>query len=426
MANRANPPKIQAIRPFEIPATSQQLLPNGIALHLLDKAAQEDVLCLELIVPAGRIHENQQLLSRLTAKMLKMGTATYSADALSERLDFYGTKLKVSDGFDSTTLQFYCLHRHLPAMLDIMIDVFTSPAFAPSELEKLVKRSKELLRVDLSKADFVAYRHFTELIFGEKHPYGYNSFAHLYDNINVQHLREFHSQFYLQQPPTAVLCGNLRPELVDLVAEKLAALPTAPAAINPIMPFVENTSTARQVLHAPLAGNQQAAIRIGRKLFNKKHEDYPAFFILNTVLGGYFGARLMQNLREDKGYTYGVYSSVDDMQYGGYFCIDTEVGKDVADDAIKQIYIEIARLRDEPITAEELEMLRNYLMGNYLSALDGFFNRANTFSDAINADIDLSFLQTLADTTYKITAEEIQALAQKYLQQEDLTEVVIS
>jgi zinc protease len=426
MANRATPPLIQPIRPFDIPASRKYTLPNGAEIHLLDQSAEQDVLRLELIVPAARLHEHKPLVSRATAKMLKMGTTSNSADALSELLDFYGTKLKISDGFDSTTIQTYCLHRHLPDMLDIMMQVLTEPTFSPTELEKFVKRSKEHLRVDLQKADFVAYRIFTELVFGEKHPYGYNSYAHLYDELTTDDLRDFYQRFYQNEPPTVVLTGKITPQIEQLIATKLGSLPTRGSQNkNEIADFEVAPPVARRVQHQSLAANQQAAIRIGRRLFNKQHPDYAGFFVLNTMLGGYFGARLMQNLREDKGYTYGIYSSIDDMQLDGYFCIDAEVGKDVAQDALEQIYIELQRLCDAPAEEDELNMVKNYLMGNYLNAFDGFFNRSNTFSDAVNANIPLEFLRHLADTTQNITAVELQQLAQKYLQKDQLIEVVV-
>ena len=426
MANRANPPKIQNIAPCLVPETRTYTLANGAKMHVLDEALDQAVLRLELIIPASRLQETKALIARATAKLLKMGTQQHTADQLSEILDFYGTKLKISDGFDSTTVRMYCLHRNLPAMLDIIMEVLTTPVFAAEELEKFVRRSKEHLRVDLQKADFLAYRKFTELVFGAQHPYGYNSYAELYDAIAVADLHQFYQNYYQNEAPTVVLVGQINSEIEKLIADKLATLPTnGPLAKNIIQPFAPLPNIDRVVAHESIAENQQAAIRIGRRLFNKHHEDFPAFFVLNTVLGGYFGARLMQNLREDKGYTYGVYSSVDDMNFGGYFGIDTEVGLEVADDAIEQIYIEMDKLCQDKIPAKELDMVKNYLMGTYVNAFDGFFNRANTFSDAIHADLPLSFIADLAKTTQDITAEQLRELAQKYFAKDQLLEVVV-
>lgn len=426
MANRANPPKIQSIAPCLVPATRTYTLANGVEMNVLNEALEQPVLRLELIIPASRLHETKALIARATAKLLKMGTTKHTADELLEILDFYGTKLKISDGFDSTTVRMYCLHSNLSAMLDIIMEVLTMPNFIEEELEKFVRRSKEHLRVDLQKADFLAYRKFTELVFGPQHPYGYNSYPHLYDAINIDDMKAFYSNYYQNEPAKVVLAGSITPEIEQLIADKLATLPTKGLGAKniiqnpPIMPQVQ-----RLVEHETLAENQQAAVRIGRRLFNKHHEDYPAFFVLNTVLGGYFGARLMQNLREDKGYTYGVYSSVDDMNYGGYFNIETEVGLDVVEDAIEQIYIEMDKLCQDKIGKKELDMVRNYLMGTYVNAFDGFFNRASTFSDAIHAGVPLSFVTDLANTTKDITANQLRDLAQKYFAKDNLIEVVV-
>ncbi len=427
MSTRRTPPPIRSLSlPAELPQLSSQTLANGIEIQALPCVEEQNVVRVELIYAAGRIYEIAPLVSRATAKMLKTGTRNYSSEQIAERIDFLGTKIKIDDGFDYTCLNFYCLHKHLGDMLDLLVELLTQATFEEEELQKFIRRSKEHLRIDLQKGDFVAYRQFTELIFDPTHPYGYNSEPSLYEGIQAADLRSFYASHYHNEPPICLLSGNLNPQIKALVAEKLAALPTRAGAINTRKELPTLPPMRRIVSHLPLAQSQQAALRIGRRLeIERTHADYAPFLIANTILGGYFGARLMQNLREERGYTYGIYSSLDEMLHGAYFCIDTEVGKPVHKDALQQIYAEIELLSRELVAQEELQMVRNYLMGSYLSAFDGLFSLSNTVSDCLQMRVPLTQVLHIAQEIQNASAEDIRRVVQTYLQPEQLVEVVV-
>jgi len=168
----------------------------------------------------------------------------------------------------------------------------------------------------------------------------------------------------------------------------------------------------------------QSAIRIGRVLFNKTHPDYFKFQVLNTVLGGYFGSRLMANIREDKGYTYGIGSGLSSLVHGGYFFISTEVGADVSKDALKEIYKEIGLLREELVGAEELETVRNYILGQFLRSVDGPFALADKFKAVWEFGLGYDYFDRYFEAVKTITAKEIRDMANQYLQEKDLIECV--
>jgi predicted Zn-dependent peptidase len=175
---------------------------------------------------------------------------------------------------------------------------------------------------------------------------------------------------------------------------------------------------------APKESNQ-ASIRIGSRLFDKKHPDYSSFYFVNTLLGGYFGARLMQNLREDKGLTYSVYSSMETMRHGGYFYIFTDVNNHLKESALSEIYFEMDRLQTELVDHEELDMLKNYSLGMFLNAVDGVFNVSSVIRELIEEDLDFDFFETMVSKTRDITSEEVQSIAQTYFQKDQLSEVVV-
>jgi predicted Zn-dependent peptidase len=177
--------------------------------------------------------------------------------------------------------------------------------------------------------------------------------------------------------------------------------------------------------HIPHPESVQTAIRIGRRLFSRHHPDYAGFFVLNTILGGYFGSRLMTNIREDKGYTYNIYSSLDVMRHDGAFYIGTEVGNEFVGDTLKQIRLELRSLIENPVSEEELTMVRNYLMGNFLSMVDGPFNVGEVVRTMVGDELPFSFFSELVESVNTIKAETLQRLAEQYLQPEDQWEVVV-
>jgi predicted Zn-dependent peptidase len=156
----------------------------------------------------------------------------------------------------------------------------------------------------------------------------------------------------------------------------------------------------------------------------KTHKDFHSLTVLNTILGGYFGSRLMTNIREDKGYTYGIGSGMIPLKKAGYFFISTEVGVEVCNKAIDEIYIEINRLRNESISEKELILVKNYMIGSFLRSIDGPFALANRFKSIMEYDLDYSYYDDYISTIKNIKASDLLNLANKYLDPNSMTEVV--
>jgi zinc protease len=188
---------------------------------------------------------------------------------------------------------------------------------------------------------------------------------------------------------------------------------------------IEFTTTKQRVHLIEKADAVQSAIRIGRVLFNRTHPDYFGMQVLNAVLGGYFGSRLMNNIREDKGYTYGIGSAVASLQQGGYFFIATEVGVDVCASAIQEIYFELKKLREELIPIEELDLVKNYLLGTFVRSVDGAFAMSEKFNSILEYGLGYDYFDAYLHTIRTISPERLQHLAITYLQEKDLIELVV-
>ena len=168
-----------------------------------------------------------------------------------------------------------------------------------------------------------------------------------------------------------------------------------------------------------LPNSLQSGIRVGRRLFSRRHPDFNGVFVLNTILGGYFGSRLMTNIREKKGFTYNIYSTADAMLHDGCLYIATEVNADKAAATLRAIFSEMKKLREKPVSDDELDMVRNYLLGMLLNGLDGPMNISDVVRNLLVEGLPLSAFDELVQAVRSIRPEDIQALAQQYLQPED-------
>jgi len=421
MPDRRKAPKIHDINALQLPPVQHYELDNGTPVYAVDLGTQ-DVLKLELVFHAGRPYEQKRLAARATARQIREGSKQYSAAEVAEALDFYGCTLSIPFQLDHATFSLYTLSKHFVPGLRLITDLLQQPTFPEKELEAFKLRNQRRLSVDLSKNDVIAYRQVTEQIFGESHPYGYNSQASTYAALRREDLVEHHQRLYNGQNCTIFLSGRVTKTVMEQLNEAFSR--ASPDGL-PAHAQVSTPPAQRKELHLKRPNTVQAALRIGRPLFNRQHPDYQGMYVLNTILGGYFGSRLMANIREDKGYTYNVYSSVDVMQYGGQFMIGTEVGHESVKDSLAQIYLEMERLQQEPVGEAELRMVRNYLLGNFLTLLDGPFNVADIVRTQVLEGLPMNYLEQLAETVRHISPEELQQLAQQYFNKTEMVEVAV-
>lgn len=421
MPNRSTPPPIRGISSLRLPDIGLHTLDNGIPLYEIRMGTQE-VVKLEIVFQAGRPYEKKQLAARACAGLLKEGSRNYPAKQIAEELDFYGCSLGLPANMDTASVVLYSLSKHFDKALPILEDMLAAPTFPETELNAFIKRNQRRLEVDLAKNDILAYRKITELIFGEMHPYGYNSYPETYAALRRDDLAEHFARLFNNRNCVAFISGRSTPDIIAMVNERLSRGIAPGEAAQAALQISQQPP---QPVKIERPDTVQAAIRIGRRLFNRHHEDYMGMYVLNTILGGYFSSRLMANIREEKGYTYNIYSTLDPMQFDGCFYVGTEVGNEFVEDTLRQIYFEMSRLQEEPADDEELAMVRNYLMGNFLAMLDGPFNVSDVVRTQVTEGLPPSYFERLTERVRTITADELQQLAQRYLRREDMWEVVV-
>lgn len=421
MLNRAIAPPLREITNLHLPQPEIIHLDNGIPVYITRMGTQP-VVRMELSFDAGRWHESKKLVSRATSQLIREGTKIRSGEDIAETVDFYGGSIAFTGSLDTSNVILFCLTKHFDKLLPLVDDLLTAPDFAEEDIEKFKRRTLQRFKMETGKTDVIAYRKITESIFGKEHPYGYNSHPKLFGNIQREHLINHFLKNYRAGNLKIFLSGYPTDNVLEALNKTLGRnIPTGHSIPNEVVIKPDS----KQIIKIPKKNNLQSAIRIGCRTFNREHPDFNGFYILNTILGGYFGARLMTNLREDKGYTYGVYSGLEPMRYDGYFNVSTEVAKGSAGAALREIYHEFERLREKPIGDEELQMVRNYLLGYLLTTLDGPFNISEMIRTLISEGSELDFFDNMVTSIKTITPNDIQALANQYLKRENMYEVVV-
>ena len=421
MLDRKIAPPIKAIENIVLQQPRIVRLDNNVPVYVISSGTQK-ILKVEVIFNAGRPYEQGKLLSRATAGLLKEGTVARSSAVIAEDIDFYGGSVTSPFSIDASCAALHCLTKHFSDLLPIFTELLTTADFPQKELDTYIENNKQALTVELTKNDVIAYRKITEYMYGADHSYGYNSDASTYESLRRDDILAHYKAHYHAGNMTIIVSGLVEDAHIELINSQLGRLEVKPKSIPNFVPIVDVPAQKIKIQHEDTL---QTAIKIGRRLFTKSHPDYAGMYVLNTILGGYFGSRLMMNIREDKGYTYNIYSTLEAMQYDGYFYIATEVSNEFVEATKSEIYKECALLQQKLVGKAELEMLRNYLLGAFLTTIDGAFNVSDVIKIYIAEDLPISLFDDLVHTVKTITAVEIRRLARKYLSPEDLWEVVV-
>ena len=403
----------------EMPRTECHTTKNGVKIYILDSNDFE-VVRFSFIFRAGTSMQHKPFTASATVNMLSEGSQSKSAQEIAEILDFYGSNFDANIDRDYAYLSFVSLSKFFDKTVEVAREIILHPAFNDKELQIYCSKRKQGLTIERKKIEVQSRELFGKALFGENHPYGKSSPESEYDNITREDLVALYKELYTADNCFIVCSGRVSDDVLSVIEDIASELPQGEVrseifpATNTIHRIFKEDSTALL-----------SSIRIGRLLFERRHPDFVGMQVVATALGGYFGSRLMQNLREEHGYTYGVMAAMVNFEREGYLAIATQVAKEHRDDALREIYFEIERLRNELMDEDELQMVKNMMIGEILRILDGPFGIADVTIENIMCGFDNSATEESVATILAITPEEVQRLAQRYLNAEDLVEVVV-
>lgn len=423
MAHTNGPPQIQAITQLNLPEYDDSMLPNGMPLYLL-RGGSEPVMKVEVVFRAGAWHESKPGVAEFMAGLMSEGTKKLSSVELAEYIESRGATIQTRGGVDTVRVRLYTLTRFLPELMEVITEVINMPSFDPGELQVYAANKVERLKIDMKKNEVLAYRQLTEAIYGPTHPYGKNIKPEDYLGITVEDLRDHHSHYVKPESGMVFVSGSFGAIETDLLHHTLGqwSVPHSNGLASSPAPKVESRSG---YLEFDGPQSHQAAIRIGRRLFPQNHPDFAGLFFLNTILGGYFGSRLMTEIRENQGLTYGIYSSVDSFAEDGCFYISTETATDNVSKVIEAIRKETVKLQQDLIPEEELLMARNYLMGHFMTQLDGPFSSLDFIKAMKIEHLDNEHFGKTIEVIQHLTPTDLRDLAVRYMNLDEWVTIVV-
>jgi len=420
--NRKKTPEYHQIKEIPIIRAEKHHLSNNIPLYTIN-AGSLDIIKIEFIFKAGSWFEPIPLVSSATNAMLNEGTTNRTSEQISETFDYYGAFFHLNVDKDTASIVLFTLKKYLSETLTVIEDIIKNSVFPEKEFEVYINKRKQHFIIEKNKVNTLARDKFLESLFGKDHPYGSDISLENFDQVTTDQLIDFYKIFYHAENCQIIVAGKIDSNLINTI-EKFLGKNDWNGNSRYVDRPIPVTSPKQGEYYIKKNKAVQSAIRIGKVLFNKLHPDYPGMLVLNTILGGYFGSRLMKNIREEKGYTYGISSLIISLHHSGYLTIASEVGADIYKDAIKEIYKEIRSLREKPVPLDELTLVKNYLLGELLRMFDGPFALADSFRSILEYGLNYDFFYKGIDTVKNITPEEILSLAQKYLNEGSFSQVV--
>ena len=419
MPDRSIPPSIEVPRQFQLIHAISGYLNSGVALHKIH-AGTLPLVKLEFVFRSGSWFESFPGGAFFTSKMLPEGTKNFTSKEISFKFERYGAFLEMHPGPDYTSIILYAMNKHLKHLLAVLREIIFNPVFPEKELEALRKIQYNNLLISKEKNSFVASVKFREIIFGKDHPYGRTMDEKIIKDQDPASLAAYHRDFFPGNFEI-VISGMVGDEVVEWVEQTFSEC--EPVQLKPFgkIPLKQNIER----IHLTKKNSYQSALRIGNLSVKKDHPDFIRVMVMNELFGGYFGSRLMQNIREDKGYTYGIYSSLVTYHEEGYFVIAADVKKEFADKAIEEIYKEMRILRNIKVAEKELDKVKSYLKGNYLSSITTPFTIADKFKNVHFYGLGYSFYDDLFERIDQINTDDIREAARQYLDPDAMCEVVV-
>ncbi len=412
-------PAIRIPSSLEMPRTESLTLRNGLKLYTL-RADDFEVVRISFVFHAGSVTQNAPFVAGTTANLLAEGSSRLTGRQIAEQLDFYGSYFEASLDRDYVYISFCSLRRYFRETLKAAEEILLRPVFPEHEVETYCRKRRQQLAVERTKVDTLAREAFAGALFGPEHPYGIAYPESAYDTLERRSLTDHYRRLYTGGNAIAVCSGHVGEEELKAIVELAEQLPEGSA---PELHFPEPES--RPFVHIERPEALQSSLRIGRLLFPRNHPDFTGMQVVATVLGGYFGSRLMRNLREQHGYTYGVMASAVNFDRAGYLAIATQVGAEVTRPALDEIFREIDRLRREPVGEEELTLTKRILTGEMMRILDGPFGIADVAIENILSHEGEGAVNRQLQEIRTITPERIQSLARQYLDPERLVTAVV-
>ena len=420
--DRTIQPEIQPLKNFHIQTPVRTTLPNGIPLTVIN-AGEQEVVRMDVLFSGGRWQQSQKLQALFTNRMLREGTTKYTAATIAEKLDYYGSWLELSSSSEYAYITVYSLNKYLAKTLEVVESMIKEPLFPQKELQTILDTNIQQYLVNTSKVDFLAHRSLLKSLYGEQHPCGKIVMEEDYHTITPEVLREFYERHYHSGNCSIFLSGKVTDDIISRVTD-IFGIPFGQYQLQMPKSSFPFAAIPEKRIFTEREDAMQSAVKMGCTTITREHPDYPKLRVLMTLFGGYFGSRLMSNIREDKGYTYGISAGVVFYPDSVLLIVSTETDNEYVEPLIQEVYHEIDRLHLDPVSAEELRIVRNYMLGEMCRSYESPFSLSDAWIFIATSGLKDDYFARSLQAVNEITPAEIQDLAQRYLCKETLKEVI--
>ncbi|MCQ2607287.1 MAG: insulinase family protein [Bacteroidales bacterium] len=396
----------------------------GTPIHILPVQDQE-VVKIDFIFNAGEYFSEHPIVALSTLKMLQEGSSSRTSEEIAEKLDFLGAYLFCSMTKDYSTISLCCLEKHAKEAFEIVSDFILHPTFPEDKLAIHKSNRFEQFKIDSERVEIRSQRLLANTLFGSQHPYGKIMESTDFEYLTRENLISFHKENFTAEKTKIFVCANLQSAKAKDLLETIKHIQLPKSGKVQIPQYKIITSNSHS-LRVPKEKAVQTALKIGKVMVNRNHPDFIKLQVVNTILGGYFGSRLMTTVREEKGYTYGIGSAIISLKESGYFIISSQVGKEVHEKALEAIFQELKRLRTELVSEEELNIVKTYMLSSLARSFDGAMATSEMLLDTVLYNLDFKdYYNQMWNTTNNIQPKEIQKLANTYLNEDSMYEVAV-
>ena len=416
MIDRKTPPKFSTQFNLALPSPEVYRLPNGISVFWI-KNVDQPVVKIEVIYKGGKFFEPAIGVSFFTSALIDKGTNNKTSKEIADELDRLGAQFEASSGLDYLSVSLYSLNRTLKSAWNLFAEILTEPIFPVEELELSKQIQLQNLKINNEKNSFIASKLIRRNVFGQLHPYGRYLEEQDILKIESQTIRKFFSDL---TPHQVYITGKIDPLELNLFIKWLGQFNPKNESIITVQSVSE-----KKIERVEKSESLQSAIRLGKQSIKNNNADYAAALVYNHTLGGYFGSRLMKNIREEKGLTYGIYSSLNNFMSDAFFSIGADVNKENIELTLSEIKKELQELQQTALSEEELTIVKNHLLGNLQLELANPFSITEKIKSINLNNLPVNFYQNLADTTLNVTSLDIQKVANDHFNHSDLFTVIV-
>jgi predicted Zn-dependent peptidase len=420
MLDRRIAPAAYPVEKVLFPKPVQYTLANGIEVWVVS-AGEQEVFKFELSTKAGAIHSPLAGLAGMTASLMKRGTSSRSAQEIHQAFDFFGAFWDIQASLDHGTFTVYGLTKHFHSLIPLVREILQEATFPAEEVEKETEIERQKTKLNWEKTSYSASQKFRAQVFPND-PYGRFTVDEDFEKLDQATLVNQYKSTWASQKPVIFLSGRISDEQISFLDQTLGQIRYSSSEL--LIPSIALASKPIK-LREEKEGSVQSSIRFGLSAISRTHPDYFHYSVMNTVLGGYFGSRLQKNIREDKGFTYGISSSLAPYPRGGYWVVGTDVNGENVDATLAEIKKEITILQNELVPSEELEIVKSYLMGSFTGELTQAFDIAEKVRVIQLDGLAPDFYDQFQDSIQNIQALDIRDMAAKYLNLDLMHEVIV-